>query len=209
VSTKQSDQEPDKLCDTVAHKPGRPAESSVQDARAVKSSQALQAALLALLERKPLDQITVREIATEAGVHYATFFRHHPTKEALLDHVAAEQIDRLVALTLPVLDGADSYAAVTALFTYVEDHRTLWSALLTGGAAAAMREELLRISRRLAAERAPAQAWLPVDLAVNCSVSLIFETLAWWLAQPNGAVAIEKAAMTLNRLLSALGQIET
>jgi AcrR family transcriptional regulator len=164
----------------------------------------MQAALLALIDRKPLEQITIREIAAEAGVHYATFFRHHPTKDALLDQVAAQQIDRLVALTVPVLDSVDSYAAVLALCRYVDQHRTLWAALLRGGAAAAMREELLRISRDIAAERAPHESWLPLQLGVNCSVSLIFEVLAWWLAPPNGGVAIEHVAEMLDRLLLSL-----
>lgn len=191
------------LSDTVSH---REQTSSQRDARAVRSSHALAAALLKLLAQKPLDQITIREIAAEAGVHYATFFRHHPTREALLDQVAAEQIEQLVALTLPVLDSADTLAAVTALCVYVEDHRRLWTALLTGGAAAAMRAELLRISRGVAADRAPPDAWLPVELAVNCSVSLIFETLAWWLAQTTDTASIEQVARILHRLLSSVQQ---
>jgi AcrR family transcriptional regulator len=196
------------LSDTVAHSAeGAPA-SSVRDARAVRSSEALQAALLALVERKPLEQITIREIAAEAGVHYATFFRHHATKEALLDQVAAQQIDRLVALTVPVLDSVDSHAAVVALCRYVDEHRTLWAALLRGGAAAAMREELLRISRKLAAERAPAGSWLPVELGVNCSVSLIFEVLAWWLAPRNEGVGSGQVADMLDRLLLSLQSVE-
>ena len=192
------------LSDTMAHNADGMSASSARDARAVRSSEALQAALLVLVERKPLEQITIREIAAEAGVHYATFFRHHPTKEALLDQVAAQQIDRLVALTVPVLDSVDSYAAVVALCRYVDEHRTLWAALLRGGAAAAMREELLRISRKIAAERAPAESWLPVELGVNCSVSLIFEVLAWWLAPPNGGVGIGQVAEMLDRLLLSL-----
>jgi AcrR family transcriptional regulator len=188
----------------VLHNAEPSVSSSPRDARAVRSSQALQSALLALIERKPLEQITVREIAAEAGIHYATFFRHHPSKEALLDHVAAEQIDRLVSLTLPVLDRADSHAAVVALCNHVHDYRTLWTALLTGGAAAAMREELLRLARAIAIERAPKDSSLPTELAVNCSVSLIFETLAWWLNQPPRAVAIDHVARILHQLLSSV-----
>ena len=193
-----------KLCDTLAHSRKAPAASSAPDARAVKSGQALQRALLALLERKTLEQITIREIATEAGVSYATFFRHHAAKKTLLDRVAADQISRLVALTLPVFDSADGHTATLALFAYVGSHRTLWTTLLTGGAAGAMREELLSISRRLALARAPKDGSLPVDLAVNYCVSLIFETLAWWLAQPPESVAVEQLAATLSRLLSAV-----
>ena len=194
------------MCDTVSHNAVASPASSQRDARAARSSDALRAALLALIERKPLDQITVREIAAEAGVHYATFFRHHATKEALLDSVAAQQIDHLVALTVPVLDQVSGRSAVAALFAYVEDHRTLWTALLTGGAAGAMRDELLRISRALATERAPADGWLPIDLAVNTSVSMIFETLAWWLAQPPGATPIDEVARVLHRLLTSVQQ---
>jgi len=204
LGNRQAGSEAAALRDTVSHSFCAPRTSTPRDARAAKSSQALQNALLALLERKPLEQVTVREICAEAGVHYATFFRHHPTKEGLLDHVAAEQIDRLVELTLPVLDRADGYAAALALCVYVRDRRKLWTALLTGGAAGTMREELLRISNQLAVERAPKESWLPVDLAVNCSVSLIFETLAWWLAKPQHAVTIEQVARTLHHLLSAL-----
>jgi len=192
------------LSDTVSHNVDPTSSSSGRDARAVKSSAALRTALLALIERKPLDQITVREIAAEANVHYATFFRHHATKEALLDSVAAEQIDRLVELTVPVLDSVDRPTAVLALCRYVDEHRLLWAALLTGGAAGAMRDELLRISRTIAEERAPSDSWIPVDLAVNCTVSLIFETLAWWLAPAQETVSIERVGKTLDRLISAI-----
>lgn len=181
-------------------------ESTQRDARAVKSGKAIRDAFLTLIEHKPLDQITIRDIVTEAGVHTATFYRHHATKEALLDEIAAEQIDQLVALTLPVLDKVDSQAANLALCTYVEEHRVLWTALLTGGAAAAMREEWVRISRSLAVERTPEGSWLPAELGVKCSINLIFETLAWWLGEPQGTVPIGTVSMILHRLLWSLQQ---
>jgi len=67
-----------------------------------------------------------------------------------------------------------------------------------------MRDELLRISRSIAEERAPSDSWIPVDLAVNCTVSLIFETLAWWLAPAQETVSIERVGKTLDRLLSSI-----
>lgn len=180
--------------------------STRPDARAQKSAQALRTAFLALIERKALDEITIRDIVTEAGVHTATFYRHHATKEALLDEIAAEQIKRLVALTLPVLDKVDSQTANLAFCTYVEEHRTLWTALLTGGAADAMRAEWLRISHDLAMVRTPRDHWLPPALGVRCSVNLIFETLAWWLGEPPGTVPIGTVSMILHRLLTSLMQ---
>jgi AcrR family transcriptional regulator len=189
------------LCDTVAHTMEAAPPSSITDPRAKKSGAALRGALLDLLARRPFEQITVREIAAEAGVHYATFFRHHPTKESLLDDVAADQIDRLVALTLPVLDEAGGDASFLALTNYVDENRRLWTTLLTGGASAAMRAELLRISQEVAAERAPKDGWIPVELATICTVSLIVEILSWWLRQPLEALSVEQAARILHRLV--------
>jgi AcrR family transcriptional regulator len=199
MKTKQAKQTPEDLCDTVAHTLSPAPSSSASDPRAIKSGQALRASLLSLLERKPFEQITIREIAAEAGVHYATFFRHHPTKEALLDDVAADQIDQLVALTLPVLDAVDWQASFLALATYVEEHRKLWTTLLTGGAAGAMRAELLRVSKEVALGRGTQQSWIPVELSVICTVSLIVEIVSWWLRQPKEALSVEQVAEILHR----------
>jgi AcrR family transcriptional regulator len=206
VTKKQAGARQADLSDTLSHSADPLPPSSLRDARAVRSAQALGNALLALIERKPLEQVTVREIAAEAGVHYATFFRHHPTKEALLDHLAAEQISRLVALALPALDLEDTLAAFTTLCDYVNEHRVLWTALLTGGAAGTLRTELLRIARELAVTHARKENFLPVELAVNCSVSLIFETLAWWLAQAPGTVTQAQVARMLEFQLAAIQQ---
>lgn len=182
----------------------RAAPEALHDPRARRSSDALSSALLRLLECKPLDQITIREIAAEAGVHRSTFFRHHPTKEALLDHIAANQIRDLVALTLPVLDSKDSLASLQILCAYVDEHRTLWSALLTGGAAGAMREEWLRLSREVADTRSVPRHWIPVPLGIAYSVALLFETMAWWLGEPEGTVSIDRVAEILNHLFVAV-----
>jgi len=216
MKSEQARQNPEELCDTVSHTSAAVAASSLTDPRladprladprladprAVKSGQALRAALLVLLERKPLEQITVREIAAGAGVHYATFFRHYPTKEALLDDVAADQIDRLVALTLPVLDEVDWHASFTALATYVEEHRKLWTVLLTGGAAGTMRAELLRVSKEVALGRALLDSFMPVELAVICTVSLIVEIVSWWLRQPENTVSVAQVALILHQVV--------
>jgi AcrR family transcriptional regulator len=192
---------PLKISDSVSHTMPQAPKSTPRDARMVRSDTALRHAFLALLDRKPLDQITIREIAAEAGVHYATFFRHHPTKEALLDHVAADQIHRLVELALPVEEAADYHAGFVALCAYVDDHRKLWTALLTGGAAGAMREELLRVSLDVTAGRPSPDILLPVELAVACTVSLIVDTISWWLRQAPDSCSPEQVAALLDRLI--------
>lgn len=190
------------LSDTVAHSDVRPASSRSKDARARRSGQSLRDALLSLLLQKPFDQITIRDICTESGVHYATFFRHHQTKESLLDEIAKDQIRQLNDLTMAIRGHDDYEAGFRALCAYVADHRELWSTLLNGGAGAAMREEWVRVSLRVAADEPPASTWLPVELGTICAATLIAETLAWWVAQPSAAYSVDDIANILFKLLT-------
>lgn len=190
------------LSDTVSHKVSSPPSSSSRDARAVRSAQALQEGLLALLGKKTFDQITVRDICAQSGVHYATFFRHHATKESLLEEIAKYQIEQLNELTMAIRATEDFQGGFRALCTYVDEHRLLWSTLLNGGAGGAMREEWLRQSRKVAAKETPVNTWLPPDLGTLCAASLIAETLAWWVRQPVGTYRVDEVAGILYRLLT-------
>jgi AcrR family transcriptional regulator len=191
------------LCDTVAHNRDGARGSSTKDARALRTGAALRDALLHLLERKSFDQITVRDICAEAGVHYATFFRHQPSKEALLDDIAAEQIAASVELTLPIKDAGDDRGSLHALCAYIGQHRALWSILLNGGAGATMREEWLRQARIVSETRESVSSWLPKELGTICSTSIIVETIAWWLTQPAEAWSPEEIASILHRLIAS------
>jgi len=190
------------LSDTVAHKPDRVMASSSTHARAVRSSQALREALLELLDRRPFDQITVREICGQAGVHYATFFRHYVSKEALLDAIAAHEIEHLNRLTVAIRAATDFREGFRALCAYVEDHRSLWSILLNGGAGPAMKEEWLRQAKMVAATQPPSNSWLPAELGVVCASTVIAESLAWWVGQPADAYSVEEFATILFRLVT-------
>lgn len=172
------------------------------DARQVRSRKALTAAMLALLEEKPFEQVTIREISARSGTGYATFFRHYSTKDALLSDVASEEIAELLAMTVPVLYDTNSYESTRALCSYVHDHRKLWTALLTGGAAAIVREEFIRQARGLA-DNVQSEEWLPADLGVVHGTGSTIDLLAWWLAQEEDAYTPAQMATILNRLIIA------
>ncbi|MEJ5979258.1 TetR/AcrR family transcriptional regulator [Novosphingobium sp. PS1R-30] len=187
------------LSDTKSHSRGRPAPSRASDPRHVRSAAALRDALLRLLELKPFDEITVREISTEAGINNATFFRHYADKKSFFDRIATEEIDRLVAVSLPFGHSLDGYIV---LCEYVARNRTLWAALLTGGAGAAMRERYIRVSREVAAKYEGVKSWLPHDLSIICSTALIVETLSWWLSVPADDHSPKEIAKILDGLVN-------
>ncbi len=140
-------------------------------------------ALLSLLEERPFEQLTVREITAKADIGYATFFRHYPDKEALLNDLAASQISDLLAMTLPILNNADTRGSARTLCAYVWEHRKLWSALLTGGAASTLKDEFVRQAQQIAEAQPNPDAWLPNDLSIVFYVTGTVEILTWWLKQ--------------------------
>jgi AcrR family transcriptional regulator len=160
---------------------------------------ALRAAFLALIERKSLDQISIKEITDEAGLSYPTFFRRFASKEDLLEHIAAEEVRTLLSLGHSAMD-RKAAGSPRQMLEYVQDHRTLWTALLTGGAASAMRQEFMRIAREIATSGPRANPWIPLDLAVAFVASGIFEILAWWMRQPTD-YPVENVITLFNALI--------
>lgn len=174
--------------------------SRPDDARALRSRQALQTALLALIEEKPLDQISIRDITAEAGVSYPVFFRRYETKEQLLEDIATDEVRRVLALTSPMFEADTEGQSVRALCRYIDDHRALWARLLTGGAGPAMREEFKRIAEEIGRTQDQRNPWLPRDLAAAFIVSGMFEILAWWMRQP-AEYPIENVVILIDTLI--------
>lgn len=172
------------------------------DARMVRTQQALRGALLTLIERKSLDDVTIRDIVAEAGIGYATYFRHYASKTALLEAVVADEIRALIDLALPELAPENTLASSLAVFRHVDEHRAMWSALLTGGAAGTIREEFAKEARQRGPLRVGVDAWLPTELGVLIGVAGTLEIITWWLRQ-GMAVPVERIAEIHNRLVTA------
>ena len=169
-----------------ANEPGRRTArlSRPNDARAVRSRTALREALLLLIESRPFDEISIRDITNQAGVSYPVFFRRYEAKEQVLTDIATDEIRKLLEITFPALTGAGPRSGLEQLCAYVMAHRALWRVLLTKGAAGRMREEFVKASVDIANSSKRANPWLPVSLASAFVASGIFEILAWWLQQP-------------------------
>lgn len=154
------------------------------DPRAQRSVKALHDSLLELLEHKPIDQISLKEITDKAGLSHITFFRRFGSKEDLFQHIAEEEVRNLLQLGQTAI-AAEKPASVQGMCDYVQARRKLWRTLLTGGAVPVMRAEFMRISAEIAEARGRINPWLPIDLSVPFVTSGIFEILAWWMRQPD------------------------
>lgn len=178
----------------------RATQDTVTDGRAKKTLASLRRALLALLERKQFDEVTVKDIISEAGIGLATFYRHYETKNALLEAVAAVEIDALVNMAVSLLGRSGGGRSAEALISYVNEHRALWSVLLSGGAAGAMREGFIRrVAEAYNVDGKPQATWVPQDLGIIFGVTATVEIIAWWLRQPPG-LSISEVADILDGL---------
>ncbi len=157
--------------------------ANANDPRAVRSRAALHSALLTLLETTPYDQISIRDIAAASGVGYTTVFRHYSTKEALFEAVAQDAVLSVFRLSLPIVQSQDMLSGSAALFSYIKSHSKLWTTLLTGGAAASIREQFLKSARAVARSMGPEDGWMPPDLGVILIVTGTIEMISWWLQQ--------------------------
>jgi AcrR family transcriptional regulator len=166
--------------------------------RVRRSKTALRDALQGLLKRMPLEDITIRDIASSADVGYTTFFRHYPTKDSLLNDLAKDEIHRLLSLSTPMFDPDNTESAVYAFCEYIDENRDLWGALLAG-AVGTMRESLIKGAQAMTSSYPRPVSWLPAELGTAIVVSSIIEILVWWLKQKKPA-SVAQVAVILNRI---------
>lgn len=153
------------------------------DRRVRKTIQAVRRAIEALLQENRLEQITVKQIAEEADVGYTTFFRHFSSKEDAVADLVDHEATLLLRAAFPLLRSTSSLAACEALCNHVADHRSLWLALLAGGAGDQVRAALLDHTAEYSVQWPQAQSWLDDPEGAALVVGLVAETLGWWLTR--------------------------
>ncbi len=67
------------------------------DPRVKRTRQLVREALVELVQEKPLDNITVQDIAARAGVNRATFYAHFEDKYALMNYTLREMFQEQLA----------------------------------------------------------------------------------------------------------------
>lgn len=153
-----------------------------EDRRVRRTRRALAEALIALMQERPYEAVTIREIAARADIGYATFFRHYPDKDALLGDTLEVAIDAIVALLTPALAGDDPNAIGAALFRYARDNAALCRVLLGGRATALL---LARFGARGGAPSdppaPPPPPGIPAAIAAHHRITASLSLLQWWL----------------------------
>ncbi|MGI5423895.1 TetR/AcrR family transcriptional regulator [Streptomyces sp. CA-179760] len=115
--------------------PRTPQNPPAGDRRVRRTHAALQGALIKLVEEQDLGQISVADVAEQAGVNRTTFYDHYRDVHELAEAACTSTIDTLVE-SLPALDpapadpDAEPARSLVAFFENLAEHAGLYRSLL-------------------------------------------------------------------------------
>ncbi len=152
------------------------------DRRVQRTQERLRQAMADLIVQRGYESITIRDLAAEAGVGYATFFRHYASKDALLLDLLQRSIEDLARLLPPGRD-ADPAEEGQVIFAHAAQHEQLYRILLRGEGTLALVEQVqtaavAEVTGRFAGQREPA---IPLEILAHHLVASIIALIGWWL----------------------------
>jgi AcrR family transcriptional regulator len=103
------------------------------DARVRRTRDALGDALVALMQEKPFDTITVQDVLDRANVSRSTFYMHYSDKDDLLMSDADEFFEAISMALSAHGDKSDRVFPVQEFFTHLSDVQPFFKALVKSG----------------------------------------------------------------------------
>ena len=107
---------------------------------------------LALLDARPYDKISTKEIAEKAGVSRQTLYRHYRNKEEIIRAIFDDMFDEFYERAEPhfgTFDRNVAYAINILAYNVMAEHRESFMVLARSGADDIIYEQLRRYFRRL------------------------------------------------------------
>jgi AcrR family transcriptional regulator len=163
------------------------------DPRIERTRDALRGALMALIEQKGFDAISVQDITGRAGLNRATFYLHYRDKQDLLIRTSEQIFDSLVAEAGPIDPGNLTFEKppqqVVILFQHLAKHRDFYRVVFGRSGVPAfvarMREYLVAFTRpRIASLHTLYSAAVPIldDIFISEYVAgALLGIITWWL----------------------------
>lgn len=152
------------------------------DRRVQRTQDRLRQAMAELIVQRSYESISIRDLAAAAGVGYATFFRHYPTKDALLLDLLQRSLRDLARLLPPGLN-ADPAEEGRVIFAHAAQHEQLFRILLRGEGTLALLEQVqaaavAEVLGRFGGQGEPA---IPLEILAHHLVASIIALIGWWL----------------------------
>ena len=168
------------------------------DLRVRRTRKMIQEALIALIEERGFDAISVGDIAERAMINRATFYRHYEDKYDLTLKIFAEAMEKLERDMRAVAQDQRRREAhkvpepVTQLFEHFASQARFYQAMLgqngsswfAGKIRAYLKTRIASADHpreRPQPTRQSATANMPEDMALNLGVDMFISTVMWWI----------------------------
>ena len=157
------------------------------DARVRRTRDALGDALVALMQEKPFDTITVQDVLDRAHVSRSTFYSHYSDKDDLLMSDADEFFQALSMALSQHGDKSDRVFPVQEFFAHLSNVQPFFKALVKSGKyqenMELAREHFARGIERRLAELPRGQSIPPHELPAIAfaHAGALMSLLMWWL----------------------------
>lgn len=163
------------------------------DPRVVRSRQQLSDALVALIEERGFDALTVQDITDRAALNRATFYLHYRDKQDLLENSLRDAIDELMADLGAAADDQgqliddESPRPIKAVFEHVAQHAHFYRVMLSAEGvpafSAGIRNYMAEVTRQwlTALQPHPRQSRVPLEIVASSLSWSLLGVLLWWL----------------------------
>ena len=157
------------------------------DARVRRTRDALGDALVALMQEKPFDAITVQDVLDRANVGRSTFYSHYSDKDDLLMSDAEEFFESISTILYVSGDKSERVFPVREFFSHITEAKQFVDALISSGKfhdnMELARGQFARgIERRLS--EIPRGQRIPEDerpAIAFAHAGALLALLAWWI----------------------------
>ena len=86
------------------------------DRRQVRTKRRIRDAFMELISEKPMEKLTIKELAERADIDRKTFYLHYQSVEDLANEIVQDEADRIVRTCLDSLESSDDGENVVDLF---------------------------------------------------------------------------------------------
>jgi AcrR family transcriptional regulator len=189
--------------------------SMKEDRRVARTRHLLEQALLALIQERGFEAVTVQDIIDRANVGRSTFYAHFVDREDLLikamDPFSAHLKERQrKALRERAGSDRDAFAFTRELFSHAESHRGVFRAIVGKQSAVILQRHFQRMQADLVREEvkamlAPATAdTVPTEAIVQSVASALFGFLVWWMEGRPRLTADQASALFRSMAVAAV-----
>jgi AcrR family transcriptional regulator len=158
------------------------------DRRIERTRDRLGDALIALMQERAFEEVTVQDVLERAGVARSTFYKHYRDKNDLLLSDAGEFFEDMATFVIRSGEESDRLVAAKEFFAHLRDAKNLYGAIVRAGRANDLmdlaRDHFARgIEERLKSLEKTRE--VPPDalrLQSNALAGALTALVSWWLS---------------------------